>query len=244
MKSEAITCADGLINSPDHFLNFVDSRCVPYTTLQLVLFAGGCLMWVIAYAIIIRNALKHKYVEMAAVAAFSNFAWEFVWSWPFSTDMGWFLVVTYKAWYFLDIFIVYLVFKHGARQYQNASMKKLFPYWGGFFLIVFHILYYYFVKQGMDEPIGANSAYVCQLLLSAMCLQLMLEEPEAKYFSFNVGILRSYGTGANTVFMFLHYPENHVVHTMAVSSFILDNIYLYCLAKKRKAQGLGLFRPL
>jgi hypothetical protein len=51
------TCPEhpGLVNDPAHFLNFIDSRCVPYTWMEMFLFAGGCFLWVIAYGILIRN---------------------------------------------------------------------------------------------------------------------------------------------------------------------------------------------
>ena len=86
--SAVVTCPDhpGLVNDPGHFINLIDSRCVPYTTVQLFLFAGGCFLWVVAYGILIRNALKYKYMEMAAIAVCSNFAWEFTWSFLFKTD--------------------------------------------------------------------------------------------------------------------------------------------------------------
>ena len=111
MHYASVTCPDGTVNSMDHILNFVDTQCVPFTHLQLGLFAVGCLMWVLAYLIIIKNGLRFKAVDMAGIAAFSNFGWETVWSWFFRTDMGWFLQATYRAWFFPDILIIALTFK-------------------------------------------------------------------------------------------------------------------------------------
>jgi hypothetical protein len=245
MLVTAITCPNGQINSQDHFLNFVDSNCVAFTPFQLTLFAVGCLMWVIAYGIIIKNAFRFKIVDMAAIAAFSNFAWETVWSWAFRTDMGWFLVWVYRAWFFFDIIIIYQIFKYGSQQFPEGFVRRHFGWLGGFWLIAFTLLYYFFTAQGLDTGIGATSAYLCQFLLSYLCLvNLLQQSTQAKAFSFNVAWMKAYGTGMNTVFMFLHFPQNHVVHTCGVLAFICDNIYIYVLYRRKQAQGLPLFRAV
>gem|GEM_PF-359169 len=242
----AVTCPDGRINSMDHFLNHVDTHCIPFSALQLALFAVGCLMWVVAYLIIIRNGFRFKAIDMAALAAFSNFGWETVWSWFFRTDMGWFLQWTYRAWFFPDILIIYLTFKYGRKQYAEGSfMNRNFTAIGVFWLTAFFLLYYFFTAQGLDTSIGATSAYLCQFFLSYTCVANLLNQPgEAKSFSFNVAWLKAYGTGMNTVFMFIHYPQNHLVHACGVMAFICDNIYIYVLYRRKKAQGLPLFRPV
>jgi hypothetical protein len=243
---DAITCPDGSVNSMDHLLNFVDSQCTPYTHLQLGLFAVGCLMWVLAYGIIIWNGFRFKLVDMACIAAFSNFGWETVWSWLFRTDMGWFLQATYRAWFFPDIVIIGLVFKYGRKEFPEGSFwNRHFTELGIFWLVAFTAFYYFFTAQGLDTSIGATSAYLCQFLLSYLCLSnLMMHPGEARAFSFNVGWLKAYGTGMNTVFMFLHYPDNHLVHTCGVLAFLCDNLYLYELYRRKRQQGLPLFTPI
>jgi hypothetical protein len=246
MHYDPVTCPDGVVNSMEHILNRADTQCVPFTVLQLSLFAVGCLMWVVAYGIIIRNGFRFKTIDMAALAVFSNFGWETVWSWFFRTDMGWFLQATYRAWWFPDIIIVYLTFKYGHKQYPAGSfMNRHFTAVGVFWLIGFTLLYYFFTAQGLDTSIGATSAYLCQFLLSYLCLVNLLQQAdEAKSFSFNVAWLKAYGTGMNTVFMFIHYPQNHLVHTCGVLAFLCDNFYIYTLYKRKKAQGLPLFFPV
>jgi hypothetical protein len=227
-------CQNGLVNSDASFINFIDSRCVPYTWPELILFGGGCLLWVLAYGIIVRNAFKLRFVEMAAIAGFSNFAWEFVWSFLFRTDMGWFLVYTYRAWWFLDIVIIWKTFEYGADLWRDGLAKTYFKPFGAACILGFGLIYYFFTKQGLDEPIGATTAYLCQLVISWCCLWTLLANPTETRFSMTVGWLRSYGTGMNTVFMFLHYPANHLVHTLGVISFVLDNLYLWILWQRLK----------
>jgi hypothetical protein len=229
----SIHCPDGLVNDPGRFLNFTDRNCIPYTWPEIVLFAGGCLMWVAAYVIIIRNARKLKLIDMAVVAGCSNFAWEFLWSFPFKTDMGWFLVWTYRAWFFLDIYIFWLLLKYGSAQVRAPLTIRYFKPLTVAALAGFTLLYYWFIKEGHDTLIGANSAYIAQMFVSVLSLTLLLANPDLKGFSFHVGWLRSFGTGANTVFMFLHYRDNHFLHSMAAASFVIDMVFLGAFLKLR-----------
>ncbi|MDB5104327.1 MAG: hypothetical protein JWP91_2016 [Fibrobacteres bacterium] len=224
--ADVIRCADGLVNDPGRFLNFTDRNCIPYTPLELFLFAGGCLMWVAAYWLIIRNARRDKLVDMAVAAGCSNFAWEFLWSFPFRTDMGWFLVWTYRAWFFLDIYIFWLMLRYGSSQAKSPVLARHFKPLTVGLLAVFTLIYYFFIKEGHDTLIGANSAYIAQMFVSVLSLTLLLGNPGLRGFSFNVGWLRTFGTGANTVFMFMHYPGNHFLHSMAASSFVIDIAFL------------------
>jgi hypothetical protein len=231
-----IRCPDGLVNDPGRFLNFTDRNCIPYTWPELILFAGGCLMWVVAYALIIYNARKLKLLDMEIAAGCSNFAWEFVWSFPFKTDMGWFLVWTYRAWFFLDIYIFWLLLKYGSSQVSAPLMKRYFKPLCVGLLALFTLLYYWFVKEGHDTLIGANSAYIAQMFVSILSLTLILNNPDLKGFSFNVAWLRTFGTGANTVFMFLHYRQNHFLHSMAATSFVIDLVFIGIFLRLRGRQ--------
>jgi len=239
-----IQCADGLANDPGRFLNFVDRNCLPYSWPQLFLFAGGCLMWVVAYTIIIWNARKEKCVDMAVVAGCSNFAWEFLWSFPFKTDMGWFLVWTYRAWFFLDIYIFWLLLSYGKSQMQSEWSQKYFKAICWSFLLLFTLIYYFFIKEGHDTLIGANSAYIAQMFVSILSLALLIRQRNLKGISWNVAWLRSFGTGANTVFMFIHYPNNHFLHSMAASSFVIDMVFLWVYLQFRSKANVAVSEKL
>lgn len=227
--------AGGLVNDPARFLNRVDRNCVPYTVPELVLFAGGCLLWVVAYAILIRNMRKHGFCEMAAVAGCSNFAWEFVWSFVVFTDMGWFMRWTYRAWFFLDIVIFWLMLRVGGKQVGDGFLRRHFKAACALGTAFFLVAYYFFVKEGHDTLIGANSAYIAQMFVSVFCLQMLLRAPTLEGFSWHIGWMRSLGTGMNTVFMLMHYPGNHFLHTLALSSLVLDIGYLALFRRKMAA---------
>jgi len=207
-----------------------------YPPHEMVLFFGGCLMWVVAYAIIVRNGIKYKVIEMPVFAAASNFAWEFLWSTFFETDMGQLLVWTYRSWLVLDIFIFYMVIKYGIKNVFTPYLHQHYRYLIVIAMLAMTLLYYLFTKQGFDTSIGANSAYICQLFISTLYILLILRQPNITGFSMWVAYLRTFGTGANTVFMLLHYPENHFLHAMGIIAFILDMFYITLFTMRRKGK--------
>ena len=87
-----------------------------YTPLQLSLFIAGAALWVINYIIIVRNIFKYKFVEMPGAVLVANFAWELMWSWVFIQNIGMVLTIGYRAWFFLDIFIVWGFYKYRYKQ--------------------------------------------------------------------------------------------------------------------------------
>src|SRR5258708_37092716 len=97
-------------------------RCVTllnlrdYTTWQLVFYATGAYLCVVAYIIYIRNGFKYGIVEMPAFAACGNIGWELVWALVFTTDLGALCVYAHKAWFLLDLVIFYLVVKYAHKQ--------------------------------------------------------------------------------------------------------------------------------
>jgi len=75
-----------------------------YTPLEMILFAGGCYIWVVVYVIYIRHIMKRRMIGMPVFAAASNIAWELVWGFvPPFTDMGLIVVWGYRIWFLLDL---------------------------------------------------------------------------------------------------------------------------------------------
>jgi hypothetical protein len=171
---------------------------------------------------------------MPPIAAASNFAWEFLWSTAFETDMGQLLVWTYRSWILFDLAIFTMVIMYGSKMLQSDALKRHFKplilaATAGFF-----ILYYFFTAEGNDTSIGANSAYIAQLFISAYYLLVILEPRDLRYFSTAVAWLRSVGTGMNTVFMLIHYPEYHWLHAMGLIALALDATYIFLFYRRRR----------
>lgn len=222
-------------NSPEHLLNFVDRNCVPYTPLELFLFVTGCLLWVWAYVLLLRNTRRKKFIEFPAVAVCSDLAWEITWSVFFTTDMGRIPAYIYKAWLLLDVFIFWQLLKHGRSQPANRVLRDNFTWLCLVTVPVFVGIYCSFVDGGFDTPIGATSAYLAQQLISVPCLLLLLGSESPGDFSTLFAWLRSVGTAMVAVFFFLHYQENHFLQLLGALSIVLDSTFLWLLRKKRHA---------
>lgn len=210
-----------------------------YTPLELLLFNVGCSMWVVVYFIYVKNIHTKKFIEMPLIAAGSNFAWEWVWGFAFHTDMGLLPQWIYRAWIIVDLYIIWGVFKYGHKQLILKETKKMAVPMAIGSILLFSGIYYRMVAEGFDTPIGAHSAYACQLILSWCYVYLIISRKNTEGFSALAGWLRTYGTGLITIFMFMHYPKNHLLHIMAVAAFILDNIYLYTFYQIRKRNTRG-----
>jgi hypothetical protein len=204
-----------------------------YSPIELILFATGCFMWVIVYFLYAKHIMKHLMIGMPVFAAASNFGWEFVWGFthPY-TDMGLLFLLGYRIWFFFDLYIFYGVLRYGAEQVAAPELKKYFKPVMVVVAICWALLYWFFKVQGYDTSIGANSAYVAQILISILYLLLLLRHRKYVWSSAPISWLRSFGTGFISVFMFLHYPDNHLLLLLCVLSAVIDGVYLFVFHRR------------
>jgi len=213
-----------------------------YTLAEHICFATGCFMWVIVYIIIIRNIRKFQFIEIPMVAICANFAWEFLWSWVFMTDMGELYVWGYRIWFFLDCYILYSVFKYGFKQLVSWPKRFAKGLMIGGLAVSFFVLYFYL--QNYDYPIshmGAYSGYVLSVLMSALFISIILRLKDTSLFSEWNAWLKFLGTLLVTVFCFLHFSDWFLL-SMGVVTALLDVFYLnfyYTLKKNPNAYSLN-----
>jgi hypothetical protein len=202
-----------------------------YTPLQLILFGAGALFWIVNYIFIVRSVIKNKFVEMPAAVLCANFAWEFLWSWIFVINMGFAIRLGYMAWFFLDIFIVWGFYKYGYKQVGKAVV----PYYRLLFtfaIVSWLVVLYFFIGQGLDNPIGANSAYVINILISSLYIFMFLRLEDKSVLSFTTAWTKWIGTGLISVMCILRWPENHWLISMCIACFLMDMFYMYLFRKK------------
>ena len=204
-----------------------------YSPFELVLFGVGCSMWVVVYFLYARHIARHMMIGMPVFAAASNFGWEFVWGFlPPYTDMGLLFLWGYRIWFFFDLYIFYGVWRYGAEQLSIPALKRHFKPLIIFVAVCWGLLYWFFKAQGYDTPIGANSAYVAQILISILYLLLILRHRKFVWSSAPIAWLRSLGTGFISIFMFLHYPENYLLLMLCTLSAVIDGVYLYVFHRR------------
>jgi iron complex outermembrane recepter protein len=217
-----------------------------YTAAELAIFLLGCFLWVIVYGIYVRDMFRRKSVEMPFFAAVSNFAWEFLWSFVFRPDMGLLVVWGYRAWFFIDLVIIYGVWKYADWQVSDARLRKFYrPVFVGSFLF-WLATYFFFTREGHDTAIGANSAYIAQLLISIYYLVLLLKSADTSRFSAPVMWLRVIGSGLVTVFMVMHYSDGQHgwLLVMCGAALLLDGIFVVQFLRKSSAASASAMRSI
>ena len=215
-------------------INFAD-----YPVSGLIFNGLGCLFWVVAYAILVWEIRKKKFVEMPAYVAGANIGWEFVWSFIYHPNSGLLFALSYQAAFFLDCYIFYAVLKYGTKQPINAETRKHFFIFCIINFLFWIVFCYTHRKEGFDNLIGANSGYIINIILSLQCIFLLFQTRDTKDFSMLLAWCRMLGTGFITVSLFFFFPENQFVQWLGLSCLVMDNTFIYLLWK-RHGRLLGL----
>ena len=198
-----------------------------YTIADHVFFATGCLLWVFTYIIVIRGIIKNKFVEIPLVAICANFAWEFLWSFVFKTNMGELYVWGYRIWFALDCYIVFGLFRYGVQQVSFQILRTHFAAITASCILAWGVMLYYYIKI-YDAPfthMGANSGYVLNVMMSALFITFYLRMDEPNRFSPYSAWFKGVGTILITVFCFLHFTDGFLL-SMCVVTGILDVFYI------------------
>lgn len=219
----------------DGWINF---ECYPD---HLFWFFGGCFLWVIAYGILIYNGFRFKFIEMPAIALAGNFAWEFTWSFLHDTNMGMLASRTYQLWFFIDIGILFMCLRWGHKQGWSEYFFRYFKRMMFVAILLWLALFYTYYASGYtDHYIGAITAIVDNVAVSALYIFMLQRIRDVRAMSPWVSWLKMIGTAMNMVFFFLVFPSDHFLHACAVVVFVLDNIYIVMLRQRRRAQAAGI----
>ena len=219
---------------------------VRYSVPALIVFGLGCVLWLIAYVAILYGVRKNKFVEIPAAAVVANVSWEFMWSFVYTGDTGRLLEVGYRGWVFLDFVIVYCLFRYGDTQVVTPALRKYFRPAVAFGIASWSAALYYFVREGYDMSMGATSAYIINVMMSAVYITLLLTHGAEK-FSLLVGWTKGLGTACFSVFMVMaplhRYQEEALADkgfllTLCVVTLVLDAVYIMALHRlKRRGDG-------
>ena len=206
-----------------------------FTPYELIVTSIGWLFWITLYIFIIKGIRKDKYVEMPWITALGNISWEFVWGFLFyeSINLGEFFIWSYRAWFFLDIFILWGVFKYGRKQIDIPELKTYFVPICIVTIGVWVALYSSFIASGFDHKWGSQSAYISNVLISTLFITLFLRQWRYKKFSKVMAWCKCLGSLAYTIVYFSFDYPNIFVHVIGGLVFMLDILYLYLLYTKQ-----------
>lgn len=211
-----------------------------YTNFQLFWYLGGFLLWGVAYAWLVFRIPKHRFVEIPVFAVCGNVTWEFLWGFVWHVEMlGQTLQWFYRLGCLLDLFILVCVFRWGMKQWTLPTSRRFFHPIVVASLIFWTVFYWTFRGAGFDLPLGSNSAYLVNTVMSVLYIGLVLRLRDVSAFSWWIGWLKGSGTLMVTVFVFLTYPESLFTQALGVTCAFLDATYLTVLRLRKK----GLLAP-
>jgi hypothetical protein len=209
---------------------------VDFTDFELMLFALGCVGWVIAYIGVALMLRRRKFVEIPAGAVAANIAWEFVWGFIYGSSMGKLFTVGYALWCMQDLYITYSVFKYGYKQVDNDGLQRWFKPVFVFGIVAWGIAIYYFIGDGYDTGYGAISGYILNVMMSALYITLLLRH-DPHDFSRVVGWSKMLGTLLLSVFNVMVKGDNLFLMSLCAITLALDLAYLALLYARRKGSA-------
>ncbi|MEM9008091.1 MAG: hypothetical protein AAGE59_31860 [Cyanobacteria bacterium P01_F01_bin.86] len=94
-----------------------------YTPLEILFYGVCAITWFIAYMLIIYNIGRHQFAAILGTAMCGYFAWEILWGYFFTTDMGKLLIWGLKIYAPVSLYIIYDVFKNGSAYFYTTIIK-------------------------------------------------------------------------------------------------------------------------
>jgi hypothetical protein len=210
---------------------------VRYSVPELVVFGLGCVLWLVAYVAILYRGWKYHFIEIPAAAVVANVSWEFMWSFVYTGDTGRLMEAGYRGWVFLDFVIVFGLFKYGESQVVTPALRRYVKPAIGLGIASWMAFIYYFVREGYDMSMGATSAYIINVMMSAVYIAMLWTHPE-RQFSALIGWTKGVGTACFSLFMVMapmhRYPDDALVAkgfllSLCLVTLVLDVIYIVAL---------------
>jgi len=200
----------------------------------LKLTSGIC--WSVVYVVLIFQGFKYKSYGMPLVALGLNFGWEFFYSFyeldvaNISLQRG-----INMFWFVLDAIIVYQCFKYGKQYFPKKINSRLFVLWLIVVFVICFIIEYIFLYEFGRSNGAKYAAFLQNLLMSFLFIDLLIRRTNIAEFSMVVAICKWLGTLAPTI---LFGKENSFILTIGILCSIVDLIYIGVLLKYKSANKL------
>jgi hypothetical protein len=158
----------------------------------------GCVLWTVAYGILIKLSYQHRVNTLPILAICLNFSWELmaVFVLP-NPSKAW--TVLEWSWVILDLGLVALLWRDGKR---NLSVPALRPH---FHLLLVALLVVCFAGQltfvlTFGDLLGFIDAFIINLVMSALFIAMFFQRgPEYPGFSRAAAWLKMIGTACTSI---------------------------------------------
>jgi hypothetical protein len=214
-----------------------------YSMVEIGFFGLAGAAWVVVYAAVIRGMLRNKFVEIPFPAVVVNFGWEIVWGFFFRTDLGLLFAWGYRLWFFMDLFIVWQLFKHGYKQIPSPTLQPYFRPVLAVLIATFTVALYFFVRNGYDSPQGLVSGYFTTIVSSTTYLWLFHSQKNPTLFSETVVWMTVVAIGASGVFAVLALREYPIAIAMCGATWVCNWIYVFAYYRMRREVSAAPVRP-
>jgi hypothetical protein len=198
--------------------------------LFLTLVSGFCWTWV--YIESIRVGFKQKTYAMPLFALGLNFAWEAVHSYIGVTEsetIGAQEVIN-VCWMVADVFIIITWLRFGLEDWPERLGKHTFYAWGALVFFVSIVLQLMFVREFGVSHGAIYAAFLQNLLMSVLFIDLLLRRDGAKGQSLAIAVNKWLGTLAPTI-LFGYLQHRPFVTVVGAFCSVFDLIYIGLLYK-------------
>ena len=229
-------------------------------TISLTVLSG--LLWTVAYVGIIKRGFKDKTSGMPLLVLGLNLAWEFCYAFVFTMQIPTQRVVN-AIWFLFDIGIVYLKFKYGRDEFNSSlpgfKQSLFYPYL--IVIMIFSFGVVFTARYEWNDLQGAYSAYLQNVFISSLFIPMLFRKGSTAGQSMSIAICKCAGTlapdmaGAYAIVTYiqanmhcsvkeafllaLDIRLHPMMKILIVMCFFFDVIYIVCLYKKFKEEGLN-----
>lgn len=212
-------------------------------TLSLVLAGLSGLCWTVVYIESIRLGFSQKTYAMPFWALALNIAWEGIHGIIGVRDHGYTLqVVINIIWFVFDIGILYTYFRFGKREFPSSFTSFGFYFWSMLVLVSSFIIQYLFVTEFGLITGGAYSAFIQNLLMSVLFINMLVYRKSSEGQSLMLAVNKWIGTLAPTIlFGYLGDPDfsaSTLILALGIFCSVFDLIYIGLLLKVQRKERL------
>ena len=211
----------------------------------LALLSG--VFWTVVYIDSIRIGIKDESFAMPLWALGLNIAWELIYAILGYLHDGLSLqTVINGIWFLFDIGLIYTYFKYGQKYFPKRFKPGWFYGWGVFVIVVTFVVQLAFLVEFGYGPSAAYSAYLQNLLMSVLYIQMLLRRNSTEGQTLLIAVSKFFGSLAPTIsFGVIGYQSgepNEFILIIGILMAVFDVVYIGLLANmtmifKKPAMG-------